>query len=123
MSETYEEEIEPLGPEKERLIHIIQGTSYELSFPKELIGAFTDDVVSHVTEMETNKRVFDEEAVFDAINAYNHILLNLEGCKFTPLDVYAYASTTAEYYLAREAIINNDSLKRLFDFDEGKKVN
>lgn len=105
-----EETEEILNSENERLVEIIARTGRELGFPKEFIGPFTDDVVCHVQEMQENNRVFDDIAVFDAINAYEHVMLNLEGIKYSPMDIYAYAATTAEYYLAMEAILKNKEL-------------
>ncbi len=104
----------------ERLAAIVAKACIELSLPEDVIDKFSQDVAACVQEQEKNNPLYDARRISNAIKDYATIVReepqrNAETLTF---EIYALASSTASYFLAREAALEKKALTYLIEKEE-----
>lgn len=116
-------EAEDLAEEKDtptdRLAVIIARACIELNLPEDAIDKFSQDVAACVQEQEKNP-LYDARRISNAIKDYA-ILVREEpqrNAETLVFEIYALASSTASYFLAREAALKDKALTFLIEQEE-----
>ena len=105
--------------EIERLTAIIEKTCRELMLPDEYKACFAVTVAGCVRDMRIQDIDYHAGNIFDAINAYEMLIIGGPVSNLSS-ELAGYAATTAAYFLAREAALKDKGLRALFGPEENE---